>query len=563
MTRLTVSQLLFESLLATSTVVANDGAASLRRMLDRMAHDAPTGGLLQPSPPLRVILNELCNLFDAAAPGFASGILVFDRTRTRVRHAIAPGMSRRYGEILEGRSVTPQTYDHAHGGKLDESTCTWLPKPLPGDPTPGWSSPIVSSIGEVFGAFSIYRRDSEDFPPPEDFPPLPTLTQQFTCIAGVVIERSRAEEVHKRTESRHATAERLSFTGSFSWQPATGNMTWSEEVYRILALEHSLQPSLELMVSRVHPANLALFHEMIDRAREGSPFEYEHRLSLPDRSVKYVRVVARPSIDDDDQLEYHGAIQDVTQRRLGEETLDKLRSEFARLARVASLGALTASITHEVVQPLSGIITNAGISLRMLVNDPPNVEGARKTVRRTIRDGQRAYDVIARLRGLIAKKTLPRESVSLNQSVREVVSMLLSELQRSHATLQLELAEHLPSVIGDPVQLQQVIVNLLLNASEAMRDNGERPRQVVIKTWKGPCGACLSVQDSGVGLQDQDIERLFEAFYTSKTDGIGIGLSVSRSIIEAHGGRLWAGANDGPGATFSFSIPCNLADPGG
>ena len=557
MSRLTVSPLLFESLLLAWMVVADDRDASLRRMLDRMTHDAPTGGPVQPTPPLPVTLNELCNLFDASVQGYASGILVFDRSRTRVRHAIAPGMPRGYAEILEGRSVTPPTYENACDRALEESICGWLPKPLPDDPTPGWSSPIVSSTGEVFGVFSIYRREAGDFPP------LPTLMKQFARIAGIVIERTRAEEARKRTESLHAIAQQLSSTGSFSWRPATGEMTWSEEVYRTFALDSSLEPSLELMVSRVHPANLALFHEMIDRGRKGIRFECEQRLCLPDGSVKYIRIVARPSLDDDEQLEYLGAIQDVTQRRLGEEALDKLRSEFARLARVASLGALTASITHEVVQPLSGIITNAGTSLRMLVNDPPNVEGARKTVRRTIRDGQRAFDVIARLRGLISKKALPREPVSLNQLAREVVSMLLSELQRADITLRMELAERPPSVIGDRVQLQQVIVNLLLNASEAMRDTEGRPRQLVIKTWKDPCNVCLSVEDSGVGLQNQDIEQLFDAFYTSKPDGIGIGLSVSRSIIESHGGRLWAGQNDGPGATFSFSIPCMMADPRG
>ena len=297
---------------------------------------------------------------------------------------------------------------------------------------------------------------------------------------------------------------------------------------------------------------------MIDRDRRDSRLEYEHRLSMPDGSLKYVRFVALASPADDDQLEYLGAIQDVTQRRVCEVTLDKVRSEFARLARVASLGAQTASIAHEVVQPLSGMITNAGTCLRMLDLDPPNILGARKTAQRTLRDGQRAHAVIARIRAFIVKKAAPRESVNLNELAREVAALLSSEIQRSGAIPRLNLAENLPSVVADRVQLQQVIVNLLLNASEAMRDIDERPRQLVIATKQEQANACLSVTDSGVGLRDQDIGGIFEAFYTTKSDGIGIGLSVSRSIIESHNGRLWADHNEGPGATFSFSIPYDL-----
>ncbi len=389
--------------------------------------------------------------------------------------------------------------------------------------------------------------------------PVPMLMKPFTRIAGIA--RARAADARRRTETLNALAQQLSSTGSFFWRPATNEITWSEEVYRILALEPALPASVDLMSSRVHPDDVSLFRERMDRKREDSQFEYEHRLRMPDASVKYVRVIARAARDVDDRLEYLAAIQDITQRRLCEEALDKAQSELARLARVASLGALTASITHEVVQPLTGIITNAGTSLRMLGHDPPDVEGARKTARRTIRDGQRAYDVIARLRGLVIKKSVPREPVSLNHLAREVVALLLSALQSAGATLQVELTEHLPTVIGDRVQLQQVIVNLLLNASEAMRDIDDRPRQLEIKTWQDSSNVCLSVKDAGVGLYHQDIGKLFEPFYTTKTDGIGVGLSVSRSIVESHGGHIWAEPNEGDGATFSFSIPCNWVGP--
>ena len=251
----------------------------------------------------------------------------------------------------------------------------------------------------------------------------------------------------------------------------------------------------------------------------------------------------------------------MTERRLSEEALGKLRSELAHVARVASLGALTASIAHEVNQPLSGIITNASTCLRMLAADPPNVEGARETARRTIRDGNRASDVITRLRALFAKKDATTESVDLNEATREVIALSLSELQRSRVILRTELADDLPPVTGDRVQLQQVILNLLRNASDAMSGVEDRPRQLVIRTERDEGDRVrLTVQDAGVGFDPQAADRLFDAFYTTKSDGMGIGLSVSRSIIESHQGRLWATPNDGPGATFSFSIPRAVRD---
>jgi signal transduction histidine kinase len=231
--------------------------------------------------------------------------------------------------------------------------------------------------------------------------------------------------------------------------------------------------------------------------------------------------------------------------------------ERAHLARVTTLGVLTASIAHEVNQPLSGIITNASTCLRMLAADPPNIDGARETARRTIRDANRASEVITRLRALFAKKATTTEAVDLNEATREVIALSLSELQRSRVLLRTELADDLPLVIGDRVQLQQVVLNMLLNASDAMDGVDDRPRQLVIRTERNEIDrVCLTVQDAGAGFDPQSVDRLFEAFYSTKKGGMGIGLSVSRSIIESHHGRLWAVPNDGPGATFAFSIPC-------
>ena len=274
-----------------------------------------------------------------------------------------------------------------------------------------------------------------------------------------------------------------------------------------------------------------------------------------DRTVKYVHIVAHCR-DNRGQREYIGAVQDVTQRRLSEEALSKVRSELAYVARATSLGVLTASIAHEVNQPLSGIITNAGTCLRMLDANPPNVDGARETARRTIRDGNRASDVITRLRALFSKREFSLESVDLNEATREVITLSRSELQRNRVVLQSELADDLPNVTGDRVQLQQVILNLVRNASDAMVDVHDRPRQLLVKTEQMDGDRVrLTVRDAGIGVDPQVVDKLFDAFYTTKRDGMGIGLSVSRSIIERHHGRLWAERNDGPGATFAFLVP--------
>ncbi|HZS66867.1 MAG TPA: GAF domain-containing protein [Burkholderiales bacterium] len=404
--------------------------------------------------------------------------------------------------------------------------------------------------GQAIGVLTMFSRK-----------PISRATAEtLSTIAGTIaqgIRRAQGEAALRRSEAFLAEGQRLSLTGSFSWRVATDEIMWSEQVYRIFEFDQSVPVTLELIGTRVHPEDLPLMHEIIERARgDGSDFEYEHRLQMPDHSVKHLHIVAHGTRDQDGRLEYIGAVQDVTQARRSEEALGKARSELAHVARVTSLGVLTASIAHEVNQPLSGIVINASTCLRMLAADPPNVDGARETARRMIRDANRASDVITRLRGLFGKKDAKTDSVDLNEVARGVIAMSMIELQRSRVILRLELADDLPLVTGDRVQLQQVILNLLLNAADAMSGVDDRPRQLVIRTERDEGdGVRLRVQDVGVGLEPQYMDKLFEEFYTTKPAGMGIGLFVSRSIIESHHGRLWAAANDGPGATFSFVIP--------
>jgi PAS domain S-box-containing protein len=377
------------------------------------------------------------------------------------------------------------------------------------------------------------------------------------ALSEDITERKLAEEKLRRSGALLAQVQSVSLTGGFSWRVDKDDVTFSEEAYRIFEFEKDAPVTLERIAGRVHPEDLPLLSEKIERVRSGgNDLDYEIRLRMPDNSIKYLHTISQGIRDQAGRLEIIGAIQDVTQRRLSEDALSKARSELTHVTRTTSLGVLTASIAHEVNQPLSGIITNAGTCLRMLAADPPNVDGARETARRTIRDGNRASEVVTRLRALYGKKAPTTESVDLNEATREVLALSSSELQRSRVILRPELADDLPLVIGDRVQLQQVILNLIRNASDAMSAVEDRPRQLLIRTEGDEDDRVrLTVQDAGVGFDPKAADRLFESFYTTKNDGMGIGLSVSRSIIESHHGRLWATLNNGPGAAFSFSIP--------
>ena len=239
------------------------------------------------------------------------------------------------------------------------------------------------------------------------------------------------------------------------------------------------------------------------------------------------------------------------------DALNKSRLELAHVARLATLSTMTASITHEVSQPISGILINSKTCARMLAADPPNVEGAAETVRRTIRDANRASDVIQRVRAMFAKRPPAMEVVDVNDAAAEVLAISSAEIRRSGAVVHTAFAEALPAISGDRVQLQQVILNLLLNAADAMADIEDRPKTLRVQTEVDHSNNVrFFVRDSGVGLDPREIEKLFDAFYTTKSNGLGIGLAISRSIIESHKGQLWALPNDGPGATFGFSIPC-------
>ena len=292
----------------------------------------------------------------------------------------------------------------------------------------------------------------------------------------------------------------------------------------------------------------------------GASYRVEVRtFHVADRTYRWCVTSARPMRDGEGRiLRWHGTVVDMHDWKTAQQELRDTQAELAHVTRAMAMGALTASIAHEVNQPLSGIITNANTCLRMLGADPPNVAGARETARRTIRDGNRASQVITHLSALFRKKEATNEPVDLNEATREVLALSESQLLRSQVVLRQALADDLPLVMGDRVQLQQVILNLVLNAADAMGGIENRLRSLVVTTRRDEDnGVRLDVRDSGIGIDPQIAERIFKAFYTTKIDGMGIGLFVSRSIINSHRGHIWATSNEGPGATFSFWVPCS------
>jgi PAS domain S-box-containing protein len=372
--------------------------------------------------------------------------------------------------------------------------------------------------------------------------------------------RKRVEAELKRAYDSFAEAQRLSKTGSFITDLVGEDHNWSDEAYRIFDFDLGSKVTVKRIRDVIHPDDLPAFESVIARGMSGADVSFAFRIIARRGSVKHIRGVAHVVEQVAGHPMFVGALQDVTETKVAEEALNRSRAELARVSRITTLSALTASIAHEVNQPLSGIITNAGTGLRMLDADPPNVEGARETARRIIRDGNRAASVITRLRALFVKRELTSEPVDLSDAAREVVALTAADLQGNRAVLESDLPNDLPIVAGDRIQLQQVILNLLRNAIEAMSEVDDRPRRLLIRTEsEGADRVRLTVKDTGVGLDSQTMSKLFDTFYTTKSDGMGIGLSISRSIIEAHGGRLWGEPNEGPGATFSFAIPCATA----
>ena len=367
------------------------------------------------------------------------------------------------------------------------------------------------------------------------------------------------EEKLQRSEAYLAEAQRLTHTGSWAWRVAGREpLHLSEEWYRIHGFDPEKgPPAWEERLQRTHPEDRAKWQGAIDRAiAEKSDYEVEFRILLPDGTVKYIHTVGHPVLNaSGDLVQFVGSSTDITERKHAEEALRQAQADLAHVSRVTTMGELTASLAHEVNQPIAAAVTDANTCLRWLAGDTPNIEEARAAAMRIVKDAKRAAEIISRIRLLFKKGIAERELVDVNEVIREMIVLLNSEATRYSVSMWTELAADLPQVMGDRVQLQQVTMNLIMNAIDAMKDVGGR-RELAIKSQPAEVEHLMvSVNDTGIGLPPQHAKQIFNAFFTTKLHGIGMGLSISRSIVESHGGRLWAADNPPRGASFCFTLP--------
>jgi PAS domain S-box-containing protein len=397
--------------------------------------------------------------------------------------------------------------------------------------------------------------------------PVKDASGQIIEVIGTtmdVTERKRIEDSLRRSEGHLAEAQRLTHTGSWAWEVADRKAVHlSEEWYRIYGFDPAERaPRWEEYFERIHPEDRLRLKDIIERAVvEKADYDQEFRILLPNGMLKWIHTVGHPVLSNAGGLEgFAGSSTDVTERKSAEQEREKLRqleADLAHINRVSTLGEMAASLAHEIKQPIAAAITSANTCIEWLAHEPPNLDRARMAAARIDKYGNRAAEIIDRIRSFYKKSPPQRESVDVNGIIEEIFTLLKGEATRFSIATRTELSAELPKIMVDRVQLQQVFMNLMLNAIEAMRDEGG---ELTVKSELQEGKLQFAVSDTGVGLPMEKIDQIFSAFFTTKPQGSGMGLAISRSIVESHGGRLWASANDGRGATFCFSLPIHATE---
>ncbi|HMF68552.1 MAG TPA: ATP-binding protein [Phyllobacterium sp.] len=416
---------------------------------------------------------------------------------------------------------------------------------------------VSGSLGEEV-AIEAVKIGATDYVVKSRLSRLVPSVQRALRVARERAERKKAEEALHRSEMYLAEAQRLSHTGSFGWNPASGKIYWSDETYRIFECEPTIEPTVQLVLGRTHPDDRMRLRQILDCASiERGEFTTERRLLMADGSVKYVRAVASPLTGEDSEgFAFVGAVMDVTERKRAEEERERLRqleADLAHMNRVSMMGELAASLAHEIKQPIAAAAINGEACTNWLRRDPPDVTKASSAASVMVADVMRAGGIIDRVSALYRRGAPARELVDLNEIVREMSALLGHMANRNAVSIRTKLDPELPTTTADRVQLQQVLMNLMLNGIEAMQDTGGELDIASKRTEDGQL--TISVSDTGLGLSIDQAERIFEAFFTTKPQGTGMGLSISRRIIASHGGHLCASPNTGRGATFQFTLP--------
>jgi PAS domain S-box-containing protein len=388
------------------------------------------------------------------------------------------------------------------------------------------------------------------------------VLKRFLGTAMDVTEQEQLTQELQRREAYLAEAQRLSQTGSWAWSPDQDIRYWSEECYRVLSFDpQDGLPRLDEFVQRIHPDDQPGFRELIQTAiREKAEWEADYRIVHLDGRVRDIHVVGHPVLSTSGHLvEFVGTVIDVTERRRAEQERARLRqleADLAHINRVSTLGEMAASLAHEITQPIASARNNARAAMNFFDNQPPDLTEVREALNCVVGDIDRAGHIVDRIRDHIKKAPPRKDRFDFNEAINEVLILTRSAITKNGVSVQTRLTEGSLPVQGDRVQVQQVILNLILNAVEAMASIEAGARELLISTKQSETnGIVVAVGDSGPGIDPENLERVFEAFYTTKFSGVGMGLSICRSIIEAHGGRLWADANEPRGAVFQFTLP--------
>jgi len=394
------------------------------------------------------------------------------------------------------------------------------------------------------------------------------LTELNDNLKREIVKHHQVEAELRLSEAYLAEAQKLSHTGSWAWSPSSGEIRyWSEECYRVQGFDpKGGLPRYEEFFQSVHPDDQARIAEVIERAVRGrEDFEFDYRIIHTGGEIIDARSFGHPIFDPSgDLVEYVGTIIDVTDRRQAEKERERLReaqADLAHASRMTTMGELTASLAHEVNQPITAVINGASTCIRWLTRDDPDLGEAREAASGVIRNAKRAADIINRIRSISKKGESKRQLVNVNELIGEMIALLRNEANRYSISIRSDLDIGLPEVMADSVQVQQVMMNLIMNSIDAMKDV-DRARELVIRSRREEDQyLMISVSDSGVGLPSEQANQIFDAFFTTKSHGLGMGLRISRSIVESHGGRLWAANNSPHGASFSFTVPIPIGVP--
>jgi PAS domain S-box-containing protein len=517
---------------------------------------------------LKEILNTLCLIIEEQRTGTLASVLLLNLDGVHLDIAAGPHLPEEWKRQMEKMPIGPcagSCGTAAYRGSpvivSDIATDPLWEVPehracaLKHGLRASWSKPVLSSEGKVLGTFCMYYRETR-IPSPQDL----ELIDLATHLVRVAIERDRAQGALRRSEAYLAEAERLTHTGTWALNPISGERYyWSEELFRIFGLDPQKgEPSDEAFWKFVHPEDRDRVYECRQSAlKQKNDYVVDYRIVLSDRTVKHLHTIGHPVVDPNGEIiEYLGTAVDVTERKLAEqerEQLHQLEADLAHINRVSMMGELAASLAHDIKQPLTAAVMSAHACERHLRHDSPDLKKAAEAASRMTDSVMRAAEIMDRVRSLYTRGTPRREQLDLNEVLDEMIGLLHQTAKRKSISIRIDVDPELPLITADRVQLQQVLMNLMLNGIEAMKDRGGSLTLASKSTLDGQ--VLISVSDTGVGLPDQRCDRLFEAFFTTKPQGTGMGLSISRRIIESHGGRLWATNNPGRGATFQFNLP--------